>query len=334
MASESLDIIIIGGGPIGLACALEARKAGLSYLVLEKGCLVNSMYNYPANMTFFSTSELLEVGGIPFVSNNPKPTRPEALEYYRRVATSGHLRVNLFEKVLSVTPDGDRYRIRTEKSAYSAAHVIIATGFYDKPNLMDIPGEELPKVRHYYKEPHFYAMQRVIVVGANNSAADAALETWRKGAEVTMVVRGEGIGKRVKYWKKPDIENRIKEGCIKAHFHSTLAAVRETEADILTPDGLITIPNDYVIAMTGYQPDFAFLEKTGITLSDDDRHVPTYHPETMETNMANVFLAGVVCGGMNTHVWFIENSREHATRILGSITGKIAGKITTPLKPA
>lgn len=338
MATESLDIIIIGGGPIGLACALEARKAGLSYLVLEKGCLVNSMYNYPANMTFFSTSELLEVGGIPFVSNNPKPTRPEALEYYRRVATSGHLRVNLFEKVLAVTADGDRYQVRTEKGAYSATYVIIATGFYDKPNLMQIPGEELPKVRHYYKEPHFYAMQDVIVVGANNSAADAALETWRKGARVTMVIRGEGIGQRVKYWKKPDIENRIKEGCIKAHFHSTLVAVRETEADIRTPEGLITIPNDYVIAMTGYQPDFAFLETTGITQSDKDRRVPTYDPDTMETNMPNIFLAGVVCGGMNTHIWFIENSREHARKILGKITampsGSVTGNAAVELRPA
>jgi len=326
MQSEPLDIIIIGGGPIGLACALEARQAGLSYLVLEKGCLVNSMYHYPANMTFFSTSELLEIGGIPFVSNNPKPTRPEALEYYRRVATSGHLRVNLFEKVLSITPEGDLYRVLTEKGAYRATHVIIATGFYDKPNLMGIPGEELPKVRHYYKEPHFYALQQVIVVGANNSAADAALETWRKGAVVTMVIRGEGIGKRVKYWKKPDIENRIKEGCIKAYFHSTLTEVRETEADILTPDGLVTIPNDYVIAMTGYQPNFEFLEKTGITLSTDEKLSPAYDAETMETNMKNIFLAGVVCGGMNTHVWFIENSREHAVKIIR--------RITNSLKPA
>jgi thioredoxin reductase (NADPH) len=328
MASESLDIIIIGGGPIGLACALEAQKAGLSYRILEKGCLVNSMYHYPANMTFFSTSELLEVGGIPFVSNNPKPTRPEALEYYRRVATSGRLKVNLFEKVLSVTAEARRYRVRTEKGVYDATYVVIATGFYDKPNRMNIPGEDLPKVRHYYKEPHFYAMQRVIVVGANNSAADAALETWRKGAQVTMVIRGEGIGKRVKYWKKPDIENRIKEGCIKAFTHSTLAAVREHEADILTPGGLLTVPNDYVIAMTGYQPDFEFLEATGIALSDDDRHIPAYDPDTMETNRENIFLAGVVCGGMNTHLWFIENSREHARKILDCIVKKNAPKVS------
>lgn len=316
------DILIIGGGPIGLACALEAQKADLSYVIVEKGCLVNSLYHYPANMTFFSTSELLEIGGIPFVSNNPKPTRPEALEYYRRAATSNHINIHLFEKVEDIKGDGDHYIIKTNKSNYQAKHVIIATGFYDIPNLLNIPGEELPKVRHYYADPHFYAMQKVIVVGANNSAVDAALETWRKGAEVTMVVRGEAIGKRVKYWKKPDIENRIKEGCVKAYFNSYLLEVREKEADIRTPDGEITIPNDYVIAMTGYQPDFSFLEKAGIKLSEDERRYPEYNPDTMETNMKNIFLAGVVCGGMDTHVWFIENSRAHAKKIIKKITGK------------
>lgn len=316
------DILIIGGGPIGLACALEAQKADLSYVIVEKGCLVNSLYHYPANMTFFSTSELLEIGGIPFVSNNPKPTRPEALEYYRRAATSNHINIHLFEKVEDIKGDGDHYIIKTNKSNYQAKHVIIATGFYDIPNLLNIPGEELPKVRHYYADPHFYAMQKVIVVGANNSAVDAALETWRKGAEVTIVVRGEAIGKRVKYWKKPDIENRIKEGCVKAYFNSYLLEVREKEADIRTPDGEITIPNDYVIAMTGYQPDFSFLEKAGIKLSEDERRYPEYNPDTMETNMKNIFLAGVVCGGMDTHVWFIENSRAHAKKIIKKITGK------------
>lgn len=315
------DILIIGGGPIGLACALEARKADLSYLIVEKGCLVNSLYHYPANMTFFSTSELLEIGGIPFVSNNPKPTRPEALEYYRRAATSNHVNIHLFEKVEDIKREEDHYIIETDKSSYLAKHVIIATGFYDIPNLLNIPGEELPKVRHYYADPHFYAMQKVIVIGANNSAVDAALETWRKGAEVTMVVRGEAIGKRVKYWKKPDIENRIKDGCVKAYFNSHLLEVRENEADIHTPDGKITIPNDYVIAMTGYQPDFSFLERAGIKLSEDQRKYPEYNPDTMETNMKNIFLAGVVCGGMDTHVWFIENSRAHAEKIIKRITG-------------
>lgn len=319
MEKNTFDIIIIGGGPIGLACALEAEKANLSYIIIEKGCLVNSLFNYPANMTFFSTSELLEIGGIPFVSNNPKPRRPEALEYYRRVAISHHIPIHLFEKVETILREEDSYKVKTDKDEYQATYIIIATGFYDIPNMLNIPGEELPKVRHYYDDPHFYAMQKVIVVGANNSAADAALETWRKGAEVTMVVRSEGIGPRVKYWKKPDIENRIKEGCIKAHFNSKLIAVRENEADIQTPEGKITIPNDYVIAMTGYRPNFEFLEKTGIKLSDDGKKYPTYDPESMETNLKHVFLAGVVCGGMETHVWFIENSREHAVKIIRKI---------------
>lgn len=316
------DIIIVGGGPIGLACALEAQKAGLSYLIIEKGCLANSLYHYPANMTFFSTSELLEIGGIPFVCNNPKPTRPEALEYYRRATTSNHVYIHLFEKVSEIKPEDDIYRVVTNKDEYQAKHVIIATGFYDIPNMMHIPGEDLHKVRHYYDEPHFYAMQKVIVVGANNSAVDAALETWRKGAEVTMVIRGGSIGKRVKYWKKPDIENRIKEGSVKAYFNSCMTAVREEEADIQTPDGKITLPNDYVLAMTGYQPNFSFLKETGIRLSEDDKKYPAYNPDTMETNQKNIFLAGVVCGGMDTHVWFIENSREHAVKIIKAIQSR------------
>lgn len=319
MNKNTLDVLIIGGGPIGIACALEAKQAGLSYMVAEKGCLANSLYHYPAHMTFFSTSNLLEINNIPFVSVNPKPSRLEALEYYRRVAASNELNIRLFEKIESITPEGDGYRVVSDKEEYYAAHVIIATGFYDIPNRMNIPGEDLPKVRHYYDEPHFYAMQHVIVVGANNSAADAALETWRKGAFVTMVIRGEGIGRRVKYWKKPDIENRIREGSIKAYFHAQLLAVREKEADIQTPEGKITLPNDYVIAMTGYQPNFSFLEKTGISLSDDPKRCPVYNPETMETNMKNIFLAGVVCGGMETHIWFIENSREHAKKIIREI---------------
>jgi thioredoxin reductase (NADPH) len=316
---ETFDIIIIGGGPIGLACGLEAKKAGLNYLILEKGSLVNSLYNYPANMTFFSTSERIEIGGVPFVSNNPKPTRPEALEYYRRIAVSKNLNIHLKEEVRSITNVDGKYEVVTSAKKYLSANIIIATGFYDIPVLMNVSGENLPKVTHYYKEPHFYAMQKVIVVGASNSAVDAALETWRKGAEVTMVIKGDGIGKRVKYWVKPDIENRIKEGSIKAYTHSTIAEIREKEVDIKTPDGIVTVPNDYVIAMTGYQPNFDFLRKVGIQLSDDEILQPTYDAETMETNLKNIYLAGVVCGGMNTHIWFIENSREHAEKIMKKI---------------
>lgn len=328
MENASYDILIVGGGPIGLACALAAQKAGLSYLVVEKGCLTNSLYNYPLYMTFFSTSERLEIGHIPFVSISAKPTRPEALEYYRRVATSHHLHIKLFEKVEAVTPNGDVYTINTDKAVYTARHVIVATGFYDIPNMLGVPGEDLPKVRHYYRDPHLYATQKVIVVGANNSAVDAALETYRKGAEVTMVIREEAIGKRVKYWVKPDIENRIKEGSIQAYFRSAIQAIRPGEVDILTPAGTVTIENDFVLAMTGYQPDFAFLQKIGIRLSDDAARHPAYNPDTMETNMPRIYLAGVVCGGMDTHVWFIENSREHADRIIDHIRSTIGQQVT------
>lgn len=316
------DLIIVGGGPIGLACALQAKKAGLKYCVLEKGCLVNSLYNYPYNMTFFSTSERLEIGEIPFVSISVKPTRNEALEYYRRATLSNDLKVQLQEKVTAIASVNGGYDVTTSKAIYQTKYIIIATGFYDVPVLMNIPGEDLPKVTHYYKEPHFYAMRKVVVVGANNSAVDAALETYRKGAEVTMVIREDVIGKRVKYWVKPDIENRIAEGSIKAYFHSTLVAIHEDTVDIQTPDGIVSIPNDYVIAATGYKPQFDFLRMAGIQLSNDDKLKPTYDPATMESNQPNIYLAGVVCGGMDTHTWFIENSREHAVIIVNDIVRK------------
>ncbi|RPE12366.1 YpdA family putative bacillithiol disulfide reductase [Chitinophaga lutea] len=319
--AQQVELLIVGGGPIGMACALAAQKAGIDYLIVEKGCLVNSLYRYPINMTFFSTSERLEIGGVPFVSNNAKPTRPEALEYYRRVASSQHIRIRLFEKVENVRPNDNGYTVITGKEIYHTRFIIIATGFYDIPNLLNIPGEDLAKVTHYYKDPHYYATQKVVVVGANNSSVDAALETYRKGADVTMVIREGEIGKRVKYWVKPDIENRIREGSIKAYFHSTLTAIHDNSVDIRTPDGSVTIPNDFVIAATGYQPDFNFLEKTGITLSADAVRSPSYNPDTMETNLPGVYLAGVVCGGMNTHIWFIENSREHADKIIAHIRG-------------
>ncbi len=319
---EILDVLIVGGGPIGLVCGLEAKRAGLSYLILEKGVLVNSLYHYPSNMTFFSTSERIEIGDIPFVSNNIKPTRPEALEYYRRIAVSQKLNIHLHETVTEVLQQGENYKVKSSIAEYAARNLIIATGFYDIPNLLHIPGEDLSKVRHYYKEPHFYAMQKLLVVGANNSAVDASLESFRKGAEVTMVIKGPEIGKRVKYWVRPDIVNRIEEGSIKAYFNSDLIAIREKEVDIQTPEGKITIPNDYVLLMTGYQPDFAFLEKLGIELSADEKRYPSYNKESMESNRKNIFLAGVVCGGMDTHIWFIENSREHARQIIQTILKK------------
>ncbi len=313
------DLVIIGGGPIGLACALEAKSKGLSYVILEKGCLVNSLYNYPVNMTFFSTSERLEIGGVPFVSNNVKPTRNESLEYYRRVAVSASLNLNLFETVSTITAIDNGFEILTNRKAYTAKNIIIATGFYDIPFLLNVPGENLSKVTHYYKDPHFYAFEKVLVTGANNSGVDAALETWRKGATVTMVIRDSEIGSRVKYWVRPDIVNRINEGSIKAYFNSTIAAIREKEVDINTPDGMITVENDWVIAMTGYQPNLEFLQKAGIQLSADTARKPFYNEATHETNVKGIYLAGVICGGMDTHSLFIENSREHAVKIIEHI---------------
>lgn len=317
---SSFDVLIIGGGPIGLACGIEAKKAGLNYIIIEKGCLVNSLYNYPVNMTFFSTSERLEIGAIPFISNNPRPVRNEALEYYRRVLFTEKLNIHLFEKVLEIKGDYENgFSVITSKQTWLAKRIIIATGFYDIPNLLKVPGEDLPKVSHYYKDPHFYAGQKIIVVGASNSAADAALETWRKGADVTMVVKQPQIGERVKYWVRPDIVNRIEEGSIKAYFNSTVKEIRAHEVDINTPEGTITIANDFVLAMTGYMPDFSLLENTGIKLSPDENKIPEHNTETMETNVKGIYLAGVICGGMETHKWFIENSRVHAEKIVKSI---------------
>ncbi|SDF81941.1 YpdA family putative bacillithiol disulfide reductase [Mucilaginibacter sp. P25] len=316
-----LDIFIIGGGPIGLACGLAAQKAGLSFVIVEKGTLVNSLYNYPATMTFFSTSEKLEIGGVPFVTVHNKPTRNDALEYYRRVALSNNLPIHLFEEVTEVKPENGFYTITTKKATYQAKNVILSTGFYDIAVNLDIPGENLPKVKHYYQDPHYYTLQKVVVVGSSNSAIDVALETYRKGAEVTLVIRGSEVSNRVKYWVRPDIINRIKEGSIKAYFNSNLEAIRENEVDIQTPEGLITIPNDFVMAMTGYKPNFEFLKKLGIILSED-KFIPQYNPETMETNMPGLYLAGVVCGGLDTHLWFIENSRIHADMIINDIVEK------------
>ena len=322
---ETLDIIIVGAGPIGLCCGLEAKVRGLRYMILEKGCLVNSLYHYPVNMTFFSTSERLEIGGVPFVSNNAKPTRNEALEYYRRVAVAAALDIRLFEKVETVGKNANGFEVHTSGGhSYQAKYIVMATGFYDIPFLLNVPGEDLPKVTHYYNDPHFYAFRKVLVVGANNSAVDAALETWRKGAAVTMVVRQEEIGTRVKDWVRPDIVNRIQEGSIKAYFNSCISEIREQEVDIFTPEGKITLANDCVIAATGYQPDLSFLQKLGIELSEDVVRKPSYDPVTHETNVPGIYLAGVICGGMDTHSLFIENSREHAIKIMDHIAGNLS----------
>lgn len=316
--NKTLDVVIIGAGPIGLACGIEAKKKGLAYLILEKGCLVNSLYNYPMNMTFFSTSDKLEIGDVPFISHNNKPTRAEALEYYRRVTTSWDLKVNLYEAVTHVN-HGEGFEITTQKDRYRSKKLIIATGFYDLPFLLNVPGEELPKVKHYYDEPHPYFGQKIIVVGAANSAVDVALETYRKGAEVTMVVREPEINQRVKYWVRPDIENRIKESSIDAYFESSILEIRPNTVDINTPSGKRTLENDFVLAMTGYQPDFSFLLSLGVQIGKDEMQTPSHNPETMESNVSGIYLAGVICGGLQTNKWFIENSRVHAAVIMEQI---------------
>lgn len=318
--SKQIDLLIIGAGPIGLACGIEAEKAGLSYVIIDKGCLVNSLYNYPKNMTFFSTSDKLEIGSVPFISHNSKPIRAEALEYYRRVASSWKLNTRLYEKVETVNKSDDAFDIQTNKTNYNAKRLIIATGFYDLPYLLNIPGEELPKVKHYYDEPHPYYDMDVVVVGAANSSVDVALEVYRKGAKsVTMVIRESKVSERVKYWVRPDIENRIKEGSIKAYFNSSITKIAEDSVEIKTQDGHIDLENDFVLAMTGYQPDFSFLESMGVEMGSDEYKTPTYNDETMESNVKGIYLAGVICGGLKTNSWFIENSIVHAEMIIKHI---------------
>jgi thioredoxin reductase (NADPH) len=314
------DVIVIGAGPVGLACGIACREAGLSHRIVDKGVLVNSLFNYPLNMTFFSTSERLEIGGVPFISHLPKPTRGEALEYYRRVASHWKLDIGLYEETLSVTPREDGFLVATSRGSYRVRSVVVATGFYDIPNRLGVPGEDLPKVSHYYREAHPYFGQKVLVVGGGNSAVDVALETWRKGAEVTLVVRESGIRESVKYWVKPDIENRFRDGEIRAYFESELVSVSEREVELLTPHGILNLENDFVLAMTGYLPDFDFLTRLGVRIGDDPMKTPAHDPETMETNVPGVYLAGVVCGGLQTNKWFIENSRDHGQRIVRHIT--------------
>lgn len=313
------DLIIVGAGPIGMACAIEAERKELNYLIIEKGALVNSLYNYPLYMTFFSTAERLEIGGIPFTNITSKPGRQEALEYYRRIHEYFKLKINFYEEVLNIDSNDEFKSVKTHKSTYHSKNVIIATGFYDIPIYLNVPGENLTKVSHYFKEAHPYAGQKILVVGANNSSVDAALECWRKGADVTMVIRKGEIHERVKYWVKPDVENRISEGSIKAYFHSIVKSIQENSVSLQTPEGEIEIENDFVLALTGYRPNFEFLQKCGIEISNDGLCIPNYNPETMETNVKGIYLAGVVCGGMETHKWFIENSRVHAEMIINNI---------------
>ncbi len=313
------DVCIIGAGPIGICCAIEAKKNNLSYIIIDRGCLVNSLYNYPKNMTFFSTSDKLEIGDVPFISHNSKPTKSEALEYYRRVVSSWDLKINLYEEVTDITKE-EKFIIKTSKGEYNSDKVVISTGFYDIPYKLGVPGEDLPKVKHYYDEPHPYFGMRVAVVGAANSAVDVALETYRKGAkEVTMIIREPSLSDSVKYWVKPDVENRIEEGSIKSYFNSNITKIEEDKIFISTPEGEKILDNDFVLAMTGYQPDFSFLKKLGIELGDDEYKTPVHNPETMQTNIEGIYLAGVICGGLKTNKWFIENSRDHASIIFSNI---------------
>lgn len=319
-----LDLLIIGGGPVGIATALEAKKNGLDYIIIEKGTLVNSIYHFPTYMRFFSTSDKLEIDNIPFPSIHPKPTRWEGLEYYRKVASNNELKSHLFEEVLNIKKeDTGVYLVTTSKSIYQTKNVVIATGFYGIPNKINVPGEDLPKVSHYYNDPHYFYQQKVIVAGASNSACDAALEIFRKGGDVTMVIRGKDIGERVKYWVRPDIKNRIAEGSIKAIYDANIVEIREKTVDVKLADGKIeTLANDYVLALTGYRPNYDFLRKVGVEISDDAERLPKFNIETMETNQKGIYLAGVICAGEYTHNLLIENSLIHAKLIIKHVLEK------------
>ncbi|MGD8747283.1 MAG: YpdA family putative bacillithiol disulfide reductase [Balneolaceae bacterium] len=315
-------VIIIGAGPIGLATAIELKRRNIQSKIIERGCLVNSIFNYPKDMTFFSTSERLEIGEVPFISHNPKPTRREALEYYRRAAESYELDINLYEEVQDISGEDGNFKVKTDKDTYEASKIVVATGFYDIPKMMNIPGEHLEKVRHYYDEAHAYAWQDVLVIGGGNSAVDAALETYRSHANVTLAVRDSTIKESVKYWVKPDIENRIKNGEIAGYFNTEVKEIKSKEVVLQTPDGTKTIPNDFVLAMTGYQPNFRLMKQFGIALTDDQDKMPVYDEKTLETNRKGVYVAGVVCGGMDTSSLFIENTRIHAEHIANDIEQK------------
>lgn len=315
----STEVVIVGGGPIGIACGIALQKKGIDYTIIEKGTLVNSLFNYPKNMRFFSSSKKLEIDEIPFVCDQTKPTRDQALEYYRRVAQQHQLNLHLFEKVERIENQSasteTKFIVHTDKNTYSAQHVILATGFFDIPKALNIKGEELPKVSHYFDDGFYYVNQKLVVVGASNSAIDAALECHRKGADVTLVIRGAEVGQRVKYWVRPDIINRIEEGSIKAYYQSELLEITPSEVVVQTPNETIRLENDFVLAMTGYQPNFQFLNELGVSLSEDEHKAPSYDEQSMQSNIPGIYLAGVIVGGMKTHKWFIENSIVHADLI-------------------
>ncbi len=314
------DLIIIGAGPIGLSCGIEAKKNNLDYLIIDKGMLVNSIFNYPTNTTFFSTSDKLEIGGIPFVSHNVKPTRTEALEYYRRVAESWELKLSLYNEVAEIKKNNDDFSIICKNGKFKSKNIVISTGFYDIPYLLNIPGENLDKVLHYYNESHPYYQMDIAIVGAGNSAADVALDTYRKGAKsVTMIIRENEIGENIKYWVRPDIINRIESKEINAYFNSEITEIKEKSITVKGNGKNIELENDFVLAMTGYQPNYSLLENLNVKILDDEFKTPFYDEKTMKTNINGVFLAGVICGGLKTNKWFIENSRDHSEKIISAI---------------
>jgi thioredoxin reductase (NADPH) len=320
--TTAFDAIVIGAGPTGLACGIELQRRGVKVLIIDKGCLVNSLYHYPTHMTFFTTPELLEIGDIPMTSLNEKPTRTEALKYYRRVADHYKLLIHQYERVLAVEGEDGAFRIPTDKATYTAKKIVVATGYYDVPNLLGVPGENLDKVIHYYKEAHPYYNHDVLVVGAKNSAAIAALELYWTQARVTLVHRGPGIHHHVKYWIKPNIENRIKNGEIKGYFNSQVLEILPHSVRLRTPDGETEIANDFVFAMTGYSPDLTFLNAMGITL-DAKTERPRTNPENLESDRRGVYLAGVIVAGMHTNEIFIENGRFHGKKIAESIAERL-----------
>lgn len=322
------DVLVIGAGPTGLACAIEAQRAGLRSVLVDKGCLVNSLFHYPANMTFFTTPELLEIGDIPFPSPNTKPTRAEALEYYRKVAEHYALDVRPYQTVERVSGSDGEFKVEVRDAygrgqVYEARKLVIATGYYDLPNYMNIPGEELAKVAHYYHEPHPYFDRQVLVIGGKNSAAIAALELWRHGAKVTLVHRGPGLHRHVKYWILPDIENRIKNREITAYFNTCVTAIKMDAVVLRTPEGEREIANDFVFALTGYHPDFDFLRALGVRITEDESR-PECDPETLESNVPGIYLAGVILAGNRTNEIFIENGRFHGRMIAADLERKLA----------